>query len=485
MLHRLHQILFSRFVRCFFAVALIAAAWGWWWFGPAWPIRSHRFDDVLSVNLTSKSILTGNTWFDWLGPPDNRFYGYGLIRLSGGKVLYRQKQKKKGSWAVSPTNEYVVALVENGIRIIETATGIEKTASYGPNSPPSLNVQIRFCANGQRFAIESNVIDVFETSTGRFIAQVPNAQVPIDLSPDGRQLLALSPGPEPDLILVDIETGNELARVVDDQHKNLDYVRFSPKDDLAVGITNGKNQNSEIRVWSIPNLQRIATFEFPATPATQGSLWFSPNGRYLMIKATEPRLIDFSTSPPTDVTSRFISSNPLFSFCDNGSRFVTATVYDWTLFDAASGKSIISDSKTPTESIHLSPDGAWIGLVDSKPKQNAFVAWLHRTFGEIRAGGVTATFISAGSGRRALTIWDGYPIIFDNVAGTVWTLRRVADRRTLNLETLLEEWYLVRPLGTWWLWLLTSAGGVAMIWDIACALRRRGRHAPSPASNPV
>jgi len=454
-------------------MSLVAAAWGWWWFGPASPIRSHRFDDVLSTQFTSKSNLTGNAWFDWQKPPFNRSaIGFGLIRLNDGKVLYRQKQGI-GSWAVSPTNEYVVALEETGFRIIETATGIEKTVNYGPHAPPSLNVRIRFCANGQRFAIESNAIDVYETSTGQFIAQIPNAQSPFDLSPDGRQLLALSPGPEPDLILVDIETGNELTRVKDDQLKNLEEIRFGPDAGLVAGITTGTNQDAEVCIWSLPNVQRIATFLFPSTPATKGPLWFTPDGRYLTTKAADARVFDLSPRPPTDATSRLILSNQLFSFCDDGSRFVTSTVYDWTLFDAASGKSIISDSKSPTEAIHLSPDGAWIARVDSNSKRNAFVAWLQRTFGEIRGGRHSVTFVDAKSGHRALTIWDGYPVIFDRVAGTVWTLRRVADRATPNLVTVLEEWYLVRPFGTWWLWLLSAAAISYFLFELFRSHRRR------------
>jgi WD40 repeat protein len=264
------------------------------------------------------------------------------------------------------------------IHLVDAATGNERQSLTGPGQKCG---QLVFSPDGQRVAAvrSDNAIDVWETQSGRRVALFPpqgkpsNLQLSIDLSVDGRRLVArMTKIPHfgftgtMDFAAFDIDTKTEVGRFSLPLSKFVDVrgARFSPDSRLYVsGNTTSIPDGTpvDIQIWDIAagRIVRILPDHNGGEFSGQLSSAFSPDGRLLAIGEASGLLRVWELSTGREAT-RFIGHRAAVgsaNFSPDGRLLVAASedvpCFVWNVFDPPPGPPTVAD-----------PDTVWNDLAD-------------------------------------------------------------------------------------------------------------------------
>jgi len=329
---------------------------------------------------------------------------------------------------------------------------------------------LRISDDGTHVGCLADGVVIFEATTGRRLARVPNAVHSFDLSPDGRLVAAWVKKSPPTLGVIETETGRETARLVDEKAAEIGEVRWSLRSDLVV-TADRLHQHGEFRVWNVRS-PRIAA-SFGVMPSDPGRMDFVARGRYLVFHHEPNKLIDLTTDPPTDVGEQLVPAPSYVNFAAHGSRFVVNRKLDWALHDATTAAVVCQGSKAAESGVTLSPHGDWLIHYGMGPTN-----WMPTPVRRLvdflsgRSGpGWWIRVSEADTGRMLLTLTNALPVAVDSDRSAVITTRYL----NLSNETLVELWALGWRWPPVWLWLLAIAGfGASLVlWRLPDASSKR------------
>lgn len=289
--------------------AAIAAAWGWWAYAPLRPLASWSSiqtdspwppvwprvspDGATFVEVSDRvlrSRLTGAEPNHMLGPVRLWDLPSGRERVSipnTGDTDRRAVLGPDGSWLL-------VHCMRLGLTLWDARTGELRAELRPPNKIGSGNGYVTVYAVSQdgRFIaadrVDCEAVGVWDTATGRRVAEIVGARSPFALSGDGEKLLAAVVGPNNrprrTAKLWHLPSGRELLTFPSHRWP-VGGVAVSPDGRLLA--TGGKYyfdpgdstpDTVAVRLWEAATGRAVATVPMP----TGSGFRFSPDGRLLL-----------------------------------------------------------------------------------------------------------------------------------------------------------------------------------------------------------
>jgi len=477
--------MFGPIGRMLIVLMLIAAAWVLWW---VWPARPLRRVQISGTSVPSEFRLVPESDVAFVSVGQFRLgpmvTGWKLVRLSDGEIL--ASGPCVSTWGISPKGDYVICDELDQFVKIEAATGRELMRSTSMSLPRSS--AIRFSGDVSRFAIKDQGVKVFETSSLKLVAHLPEVQGDFDLSFVGRFLAATELAPKL-FTFWNVDTQERIDSLVDESVANVRVVRISPRGDYAAILVVPQSQvkaepdsRGLVIVFDLKSFKRVG--EFFCVDNVDSTLQFSADGHLLYIgKLFVPaQFVDLDASPPKILTDEFMK-NMARSAVTPDSGFHLAINYSnqWRLYSFRDNK-LLAEGKVPRDRISnfgLAPDGQWWWSIQwpVELSQSQLRSWIERLIGQriSKSGGAVFRHVSTG---RTIHFGDVFPVAWESSGNKVWTQRNCDSTPGNGMDTILEQWSLDENHSIWWMWILTATGLAVIIVDFK-------RQASSKRKSPV
>ncbi len=336
--------------------------------------------------------------------------------------------------AVTPDGRVMLAVVEQGPRLIDVATGKELHAlkvPRGQGGPWSFSPDGRAVT----FGTIEGAIHVWDVATGRQRGAVGNVRAGVNflaLAPDGR--VVAEGGAEKTILLWDVASGKELPPLTA-RGRSMERAVFSPDGKLLAAVDVESLEDSTVRLWEVATGKEVAQFK------GSSPLEFSPDGKLLAAHHgsiygddwLSVKLWDVAAGKERGVLKGHANAVKAFAFSPDAPQLAALTAIDDLIhvWDVTTGKAAHNFTRPLAKALAFAPDGKTVIAANETGKVQVFDAatgLLARDMGlaEKRLQGV----VLSSNGRAALTNYAGASYqVWDTATGqTLGTLEARRQR---------------------------------------------------------
>ncbi len=438
-LRSLFRFVFGPFGRAAGVVFIVVAAWCYWW---VWPERPTRTRSRL-VHQTSMPF------FEVWSP-----HGDWTIYMSMDQTLCDEAWRidfARDEWSVIPTPD-------------------RTRGRHSVASPPDAT-WMAWVDSGYRVHVIAlpQGREQFKTQALPSNAK-SNPRLDVYASPDGAWLIA-APSGKDNVELWNVAAGMRQATLAV-PGAEVATLAFTPGNQLLIGRFDRERTEVRVTAYSLPDGRSQGEILCDRAPVKDWHASLSPDGSRLFVTGGDrPRIWDMTTRPPAAVDWTWDHEPYIVQFSPDGRYMVTNehNNHTWALRDAHSGAVIASEKSgwlVPCERSFVH-DHPWYVACDRRVLD--LPHWLRRWTTEIYRYvdniSIHMVLIDADTGIERRRVPGGRFGGWSGDGASFWTVTHPKDKETQQTRIDFNQWPLNPPGPPWWLYLLTMAVVLFIVYD--------------------